>query len=90
MDMEFLMGFLGEAAKTDFGQKVILFMLAWSVVKRTVRQHLEKIEKGLAEVATSVQDLNEAMTELKVTKVSHEARLQRLEEKNQGGEQCKR
>lgn len=82
MDMELILGFLGDAAKTDFGQKVLLFFMAWTIVKKTVAQHLEKIEMGLSDVARSVEQLNQAMTEMKV---SHDARLTRLEQ-NQKGE----
>lgn len=73
---EFLTQFLGEAARADLSQKIFVFAVAWSIVRKTIKTHLEKIEKGLGDVAKSVQELNAAMTRLES---NHENRIVKLE-----------
>jgi len=73
---EFLIEVLGDAARADLSQKVFVFTIAWTIVRKTIKGHLEKIETGLNSVAKSVQDLNAAMVRLES---NHENRIVKLE-----------
>ena len=73
---EVITSILPEVAKADFTQNVFIFMMAWTVVRRTVKEHFSKIEKALGDVASSVKDLNQAMIRLET---NHSVRINNLE-----------
>lgn len=73
---ELLKGLLSDAAQSQLSEKIVVFFMAWFFVKRTITQHLSKIEVGLATVAQNLGDLKEALTKVET---SHSTRIQALE-----------
>lgn len=59
--LEFVLKTASEAFKSDLGQKIIVFILAWWIVKGTIKGHLNKIESGLQLVATNVNSLKDSI-----------------------------
>jgi hypothetical protein len=55
--LEFVLKTASDAVKSQLGQDIILFFLAWFIVRGTVKGHLEKIERGLQLVADNVNSL---------------------------------
>lgn len=67
---------LTDAAKAELSQRLIVFMIIWFVVRRSIRGHFVSIEEGLKEVAHSVNELSCNMLKLET---AHAARLEKLE-----------
>ena len=74
--LELVLRGAGEAFKSDLGQKVFIFLMAWWVVKGTIKGHFEKIETGLNSVAQNVNMLKETMEGIEQ---SHSVRICKLE-----------
>lgn len=74
--IEFITEILGEAARADLSQKVFLFSLAWFIVRKTINQHLSKIESSLSSLAQSVGQLKESIVRLEL---NHDNRIVKIE-----------
>ena len=59
--LEFVLKAASDAFKSDLGQKIFVFLLAWYIVKGTIKKHLEKIESGLQLVASNVNSLKDSI-----------------------------
>ena len=59
--LEFVLKAASDAFKSDLGQKIFVYLLAWYMVKGTIKKHLEKIESGLQLVATNVNSLKDSI-----------------------------
>jgi hypothetical protein len=59
--LEFVLKGFSEAFKSDLGQKIFVFLLAWYIVKGTLKSHMNKIESGLQLVATNVNSLKDSI-----------------------------
>ena len=70
--LEFVLKSASEAIKSDLGQKILVFLVAWWMVKGTIKRHLEKIEEGLQLVATNVNSLKDSID-------GHNARIVKIE-----------
>jgi hypothetical protein len=68
---------LSDAAKADLSQNLTVFLIAWTMVKRTIKGHFANIESGLKDVAVSVTNLNAAMIKVET---NHSSRLKVLED----------
>lgn len=70
---------LGDAAKSEFAQNIVVFGIMWSVIKKTVHAHFSNIEDSLKKIAAGLENLKE----------SHDARLAKIEDEikelKQGG-----
>ncbi len=59
-------------------EKLIALMLFWMFVKRSMKDHLEKIEKGFEIMATSIQGLSKSLSNIEN---HHSKRLDEIEKR---------
>lgn len=76
MLLEFAKTGLSEAMKNGIGEKVILFLIAWRMVKKSMQEEIKKITDGVKGVADNVRDLKDEMTKVELT---HSSRIGNLE-----------
>ena len=65
-----------KAGNSGLAEKLTVFMVAWFFVKRAMKEHLGKIETGLASVAMNLGELKEALTRVESI---HSTKINNLE-----------
>ena len=74
--METMIFELLKAGQGGIGEKLTVFMVAWFFVRRAMKEHLGKIETGLASVALNLGELKEALTRVETI---HSTKIDNLE-----------
>lgn len=75
---ELLFTFLKDHASDGGGtiEKIVAFFVCWTFVKKGMKEHLTKIEKGLDDLSGSIKDLASSLSQIER---DHSRRLDDLE-----------
>lgn len=77
LTVEFVWGWLSAAAKYSLVEKIIVFLVVWYFVRKTISKHFRSIENGLAVIAQTVRELQFSLEEIED---SHVKRIEKLEQ----------
>lgn len=58
------LSFLGDAAKSDLAQSLIVFGIMWRIIKKTIASHFEKIENSLDRIAKGFENHTDRIEQL--------------------------